>query len=98
MRHRLFPICIGILFATCLPLFACAALKGNEITRKEAIQLAREHVDFEPETVEATKDTDNGRPVWRVIFRGKPARHPMGNYFEVLIDRRTGDVAGLAQS
>jgi hypothetical protein len=33
-----------------------------------------------------------------VTFRGKAGPHPMGGYMEVLIDRRSGQVLGLAKS
>jgi hypothetical protein len=38
--------------------------------------------------------------VWKVIFRGHPpgADHAIGEYMEVLVDRRSGDIVGLAMS
>lgn len=89
---------LAMLVVACISLSACAGAEDSEITREQAIELARPHVDFEPATVEAKKDTDNGRPVWRVIFRGEPGPHPMGSYQEIVIDRRSGEVVGLAQS
>jgi hypothetical protein len=96
--HRL-PGLLPLLLLLCgFSLGACAAEPAEEIDRERAIELARPHVDFEPGTVEAEKAVKDGRPVWRVTFRGKAGPHPMGGYMEVLIDRRSGQALGLAKS
>lgn len=77
------------------------AVEGaGEITREQAIEIARKHVTFEPRTVEAVAEEDEGRPVWRVTFRGRPPgpEHAMGELQEILVDRRTGEVVSLAMS
>jgi hypothetical protein len=83
-----------------LLLAACASRKaGEEISKERAVELARQHVDFEPGKVEAVKEDEEGRPVWRVTFYGKgvDAAHP-GQVSFVVLDRRTGDVISLGMS
>jgi peptidase YpeB-like protein len=72
---------------------------GEEISRERAIELARQHVEFEPGKVEAVKDDEEGRPVWRVTFYGKgvSATHP-GEVMIVVLDRKTGEVVSLGMS
>jgi hypothetical protein len=73
---------------------------GSEITRERAIEIARAQVSFEPEQVEAEKTEQEGRAVWKVTFRGQPPGpgHAIGEYMEVLVDRHTGEIVGLAMS
>jgi peptidase YpeB-like protein len=81
-------------------LAACASQSpGEEISKERAIELARPHVTFEPGKVEAVKDTEEGRPIWRVTFYGKgvDATHP-GEVSFVLLDRKTGEVVSLGMS
>lgn len=81
-------------------LAACASRSaGEEISRERAIELARPHVQFEPGKVEAVKETDQGRLVWRVTFYGKgvSATHP-GEVAFVVLDRKTGEVVSLGMS
>jgi hypothetical protein len=81
-------------------LAACASQStGEEISKERAIELARPHVEFEPGKVEAVKETEEGRSVWRVTFYGKgvDATHP-GEVMFVLLDRKTGEVVSLGMS
>jgi hypothetical protein len=81
-------------------LAACASRSaGEEISKERAIELARPHVTFEPGKIEAVKETEEGRPVWRVTFYGKgvDATHP-GEVSFVLLDRKTGEVVSLGMS
>src|SRR5262245_51840304 len=78
-------------------LAGCASRRaGEEISQERAIELARQHVQFEPGKIEAVKDTDQGRPVWRVTFYGKgvSATHP-GQVMIVVLDRKTGELVSL---
>lgn len=84
-------------FVLSLSSFACAAVQADEISRERAIEIAREQVSFEPESVEAEKLDEAGRRIWRVTFRRSTSPHPMGGIMIVDIDRRTGEVVGLAQ-
>lgn len=83
-----------------LLLAACASRDASgEISRERAIAIARQHVDFEPGSVEAETAVEEGRPVWRVTFKGKgvSAVHP-GEVKIVVLDRKTGEVVSLAMS
>lgn len=71
-----------------------------EIGRDEAVEIAREHVDFEVRSVDAERSTEQGRPVWRITFRGRPPGEgtAIGEVVIVILDRRTGELVSLAQS
>lgn len=73
---------------------------NDEIAREQAIDIARKEVKFEPRQVEARKDTEDGRPVWRVTFRGQPPgpSHAIGEFMEIAVDRRTGEIVALSMS
>ena len=79
---------------------APAATHRAEITRERAIELARPHVSFEPRSIDAVAAEEEGRPVWRVTFRGRPPGpdHAMGEFQEIVVDRRTGEIVALAMS
>ena len=72
----------------------------SEITRERAIEIVRPQVKFEPLSIDAVAEEDEGRPVWRVTFRGRPPgpEHAMGEFQEFLVDRRTGDIVSLSMS
>lgn len=95
----------ALLFLACSP--GRAPEQGNdppasaqEIGREEAVEKARAHVDFEVRSVDAEKTTEQGRPVWRITFRGRPPGegHAMGEVVIVVLDRTTGELVSLAQS
>lgn len=92
---------LSALFLFALALLAACASQGDaqEISRERAIELARQHVTFEPGRVEAVQDTEENRPVWRVTFYGKgvtPERP--GEVMIVVLDRKTGEMVSLAMS
>jgi hypothetical protein len=78
---------------------SCASRGSAEISKERAIEIARQHVDFEPGRIEAEAVTEEGRPVWRVTFYGKGVTptHP-GEVMIVTVDRRTGEMVTLAMS
>lgn len=82
-------------------LTSCAPRQaGREITREQAIEIARKHVQFEVKRTEAEQATEENRAVWRVTFYGEPIgpSHPMGEVSFVVIDRITGEVVSLGMS
>ena len=95
---------LRVLLAASLGLIGLAATcspQPQEITREQAITIARAQVTFEVTLVEAERTTDEGRRVWRVTLRGAPMSpdHPLLRPITiVLIDARTGDVVSLAKS
>lgn len=80
---------------------ACASgAKDEEISRERAIELARQHLTFEAKSAEAEEATEQGRPVWRVTFRGREANPPdtIGEVLIVAIDRKTGELVTIAMA
>jgi len=99
MRKGAFLLALAAL-AACAACAACASRGVDEdISEERAIELARRHVEFEPGKVEAVKDMDQDRPVWRVTFYGKgvSAAHP-GEVMLVVLDRKTGELVSLGMS
>lgn len=91
---------LALVVLSLLVLAACASQSaGQEISRERAIEIARRSIDFEPGKIEAVKETEEGRPVWRVTFYGKgvDATHP-GQVSFVVLDRKTGEVVSLGMS
>jgi hypothetical protein len=93
---------IGLLtLLTLVALPACSSPTSptSEITRDRAIELARQHVSFEPTSTGADKDSRQGRPVWVVTFRRADGSHGgLGLFAEVSLDRRTGELVTVAMS
>lgn len=87
-------LCLGALAS------ACPGPSATEISRERAIEIARAHISFEPDSVEAERTSADSRAVWRVTFRGRlPGQPPL--LFETVIvdvDRQTGEVVSLARS
>ncbi len=101
--RRLVPYPIRIVLFSLLPLFALSACSptspSSEITRERAIELARQHVSFEPTSVAANTDSRQGRPVWVVTLRRADGSHGgLGQFAEVTLDRRTGVLVTIAMS
>ena len=97
MQRSLCTLVVSLMFAL---LAACASQNaGQEISRERAIEIARQQIDFEPGKVEAVKEMDEGRPVWKVTFYGKgvDAAHP-GQVSFFVVDRKTGEIVSLGMS
>ena len=79
---------------------ALPSTPAKEISRERAIEVARRHVKFRPKSIDAEKVQENGRPLWRVTFRGESVGQGgvMGEVMIVGIDRVTGEVVSIAQS
>ena len=86
-------ICLTGLAATC-------PTAVTEVSRERAIEIARGHATFDITTVEASKTTEQGRPVWRVLLQGAAAsaEHPLLRpTLIVFIDRHSGEVISIAK-
>jgi hypothetical protein len=92
----------ALLVLSLLVLAACASQStGQEISKERAIEIARQNINFEPDRIEAVKDTEEGRPVWRVTFYkgGKEVSSThLGQVSFVSIDRKTGEIVSLGMS
>ena len=90
-----------LLVATVLALGGtCTGPSSQEIGRERAIEIARQHVSFQPDSVDAQRATSGSRPVWRVTLRGRLPGQPPG-LFEtavVEIDPQTGEVVSIART
>ena len=87
-----------VLLLALLALACASGAKDQEISRERAIEIARQHLTFEAKSVEAVQATEQGRPVWRVTFRGQeigPA-HEIGEVLIVDIDRKSGELVTIA--
>ena len=91
---------IFFLLFSLLALACASGARDEEISRERAIELARQHLTFEAKSVEAEQATEQGRPVWRVTFRGREASPPdsMGEFLAVAIDRKTGELVSIAMA
>ena len=72
----------------------------SQLTREQAIEIARQEVSFQPESVEAVLSESKGRPVWQVTFRGRLSGQPPG-LFETMIvevDAYSGDVVSISRT
>lgn len=102
MRLNLFRSSLVSALCAVLLLAACTAASdgGGEISREKAIEIARQHLEFEAQSTEAVRTTDEGRPVWQITFRGEdigPGR-PIGEVLIVLVDRKTGEVVSIGMT
>ena len=94
-RHSLLLLLLSLLALAC-----ASGAKDQEISRERAIEIARQHLTFEAKSVEAEQATEQGRPVWRVTFRGQeisPA-HQIGEVLIVAIDRKNGEMVTIAMT
>ncbi len=93
---------LAFLILSLMVLAACASQgAGQEISRERAIEIAHQNINFEPDRIEAVKETEEGRPVWRVTFyKGsmEVSSTHLGQVSFVVIDRKTGEVVSLGMS
>jgi hypothetical protein len=74
---------------------------SRDITAERAIEIAKAQATFPVDTVRADRTTEQGRPVWRVTLRGRPAGPDMPELRPILIvdvDRRSGEIVSLSKS
>ena len=80
--------------------FACAHPSDVEISRDRAIEIARPQITFQPDSTDAVRTTSNGRPVWRVTFRGRLPGQPPGLFETAIVDvdRLNGEIISVART
>jgi len=88
-----------VVLAAVLTLGATCGGPAQQIGRDRAIEIARAHVSFEPDSIEAARMEAGSRPLWRVTFRGRLPGQPPGLFETVVVevDRRTGEVVSIAR-
>lgn len=60
------------IWALLLLAMACpAGPLESQISREQAIEIARQEVSFQPDSIEAVLSESRERPLWRVTFRGR---------------------------
>jgi hypothetical protein len=78
-------------------------ITATEISRERAIEIARQEVNLNADSVEAVRATSEGpdhQAIWRVTLKRRLPDQPQG-LFEthiVEIDARTGKIVGLSTS
>ena len=95
--RRLSILCVGAVLSLAA---TCPDPSQTDISRERAIEIARPHVSFEPDGIDAVAVTSAGRAVWRVTFRGRLPGQPPGLFETAVIeiDRRTGEVVSIART
>jgi hypothetical protein len=95
------PLRAGIFVAAVLALaVACTGTSEVEISRDRAIEIARQQIAFRPDTTDAERTASNGRPVWRVTFRGTRPGQPPGLFETAVVDvdRSNGDIVSISRT
>ena len=89
-----------VFLAALLALGMTCPSQAKEISRDRAIEIARAHVSFQPDSVEAERAGSGARPVWRVTFRGRLPGQPPGLFETAIIeiDRRSGEIVSVGRS
>ena len=79
---------------------ACTGPSEPEISPDRAIEIARQQITFQPDMTNVTRTTSNGRPVWRVSFRGTRPGQPPGLFETAIVDvdRSTADIVSVART
>ena len=94
---------LGI-FVLPLALLALACPSGDPsvpgIAQDRAIEIARQELSFEPDSVEAELLTSEARHVWQIVFTGRLPGQPPG-LFETMIvevDAASGKVVSIGRT
>ena len=84
-----------------LVLTACTTGRvESQISRDQAIDIARQEVTFQPDSVEAVPSTSAERPMWRVTFRGRLPGQPAGLFETIIVevDSSSGEVVSVSRT
>jgi hypothetical protein len=78
----------------------CAGPSPLEITRERAIEIARPHVSFAPDRIDAQRTTSGTLGIWRVTFQGRLPGQPPGLFDTAIVDvdRVTGEVVSIGRT
>ncbi len=89
------------IWALLLLAMACpAGPLDSQISREQAIEIARQEVSFQPDSIEAVLSESRERPLWRVTVRGRLPGQPPGLFETVIIevDARSGDIVSISRT
>jgi hypothetical protein len=89
---------LAVLLVAFLASRSCAS-RDTEISRDEAVEIAREEIDFEPDRV-AVRFVPRGvqsRPSWAVSLSTEDAEGALERVTVVVVDGRTGAVAEVRE-
>ena len=72
----------------------------SEVSREQAIEIARQEVSFQPDSVDAVLSPSEKQPVWRVTFRGRLPGQPEGLFKTLIVevDASSGEVVSIART
>ena len=89
-------IVLAVLLAAFLVSKSCGAV-GDEISQKQAVAIAREHVDYKPERVmvRLLKQGLKSRPYWAVSLATFTDTGALERATVVVIDAKTGEVSEI---
>ena len=96
MRYRHMCLAPMALLALACP----AGPVESQVTREQAIEIARQEVSFQPDSVDAVLSTSEERPVWRVTFRGRLPGQPEGLFETIIVevDASSGEVVSIGRT
>ncbi len=72
----------------------------SDVSREQAIEIARQEVSFQPDSVEAVLFTSEEQTVWRVTFRGRLPGQPPGLFETIIVevDAGSGEVVSIGRT
>jgi hypothetical protein len=90
---------VGVLLLALIVSRGCAGA-GSEISKEEAIEIARGEVDYRPDRtqVRLVRQGFQSRPFWAVSLSTIDARGATDRVTVVLVDARTREVAEVRES
>jgi uncharacterized membrane protein YkoI len=93
------PISVAVVVAV-IAASAGAAWVAPDVSREQAIDIARAEVSFEPESVEAELVESEDGEVWRVTFSGRlPGQPPeLSEIVIVEVDASNGEIVSITRT
>ena len=72
----------------------------SDVGREQAIEIARQEVSFQPDSVDAVLSTSEEQAVWRVTLRGRLPGQPEGLFETIIVevDAGSGEVVSIGRT
>ena len=72
----------------------------SEVSREQAVEIARQEVSFQPDSVDAALVRSEEQAVWRVTFRGRLPGQPEGLFETIIleVDASSGEVVSIGRT